>query len=404
MAERQVAFAILDFVRIFALLQSFNHMKSSAFLSIFAAMLCVCAVNSCDLLGGPGSEENKKPSDEPDIIEVDWSDPAWYSTNFWERTDRERAGLRGPVKKWHISNYTTYDEYEYDAAGHLIREAYVNTDNPQNNHEWRYTYDSAGHRTRKEYFGSEDSPADYTIYEYDNPGKFVALEWFMMGPSVVGAEDGICKDLSKTIRVVEQPLSKNYSETSYTFGEDGNLTIRQSSYSINEGSTEKEGETTLEYTFVYEGGYPKSLSSDQLRFEVVDITYYPNGMYKDFEYLEENAYNFETGKDRHTYKMLDNPRYLTVESFDLGGKASYMSLTPKWIRRTYDEHFDIVRNDESYGDDDFTEGAEPTYTDTWAEYTYDKYGNWTTRLETVVPRYTGGTSETRVNRVIEYFE
>ncbi len=367
-------------------------------------MLCLCAVNSCDLLGGPGSEENKKPSDEPDIIEVDWSDPAWYSTNFWERTDRQKAGLRGPVKKWHISNYTTYDEYEYDAAGHLIREAYVNTDNPQNNHEWRYTYDADGHRTRKEYFGSEDSPADYTIYEYDNPGKFVALEWFMMGPSVVGAEDGICKDLSKTIRVVEQPLSKNYSETSYTFGEDGNLTIRQSSYSINEGSTEKEGETTLEYTFVYEGGYPKSLSSDQLRFEVVDITYYPNGMYKDFEYLEENAYNFETGKDRHTYKMLDNPRYLTVESFDLGGKASYMSLTPKWIRRTYDEHFDIVRNDESYGDDDFTEGAEPTYTDTWAEYTYDKYGNWTTRLETVVPRYTGGTSETRVNRVIEYFE
>jgi len=367
-------------------------------------MLCLCAVNSCDLLGGPGSEENKKPSDEPDIIEVDWSDPAWYSTNFWERTDRQKAGLRGPVKKWHISNYTTYDEYEYDAAGHLIREAYVNTDNPQNNHEWRYTYDADGHRTRKEYFGSEVSPADYTIYEYDNPGKFVALEWFMMGPGVSGAEDGICRDLSKSVRVIEQPFTKTYNETTYTFGEEGNLTIKQSSYSISEGSTEKENETVFEYTFVYEGGYPKSLSSDQLRFEVVDITYYPNGMYKDFEYLEENAYNFETGKDRHTYKMLDNPRYLTVESFDLGGKASYMSLTPKWIRRTYDEHFDIVRNDESYGDDDFTEGAEPTYTDTWAEYTYDKYGNWTTRLETVVPRYTGGTSETRVNRVIEYFE
>lgn len=381
-------------------------MKRLTILSMVAAAICVCAVSSCDYFLGTGTDDPEKqenPEDKTDPEDIDWSDPDWYATNFWERTDRQKAGIRGPVKKWHIDNYTTYNEYEYDVAGHLIRDAYVNTGNTDLNHEWRYTYDSQGHRIRQEYFGSPDDPGEYYIFEYENVGKLVATDGFMMGPAVVGLEDELCKDLSRSLRAIEQPFSTIYQETIYTFGEDGNLTVTESNYEIYQSSEERENETSTSYTIVYENGYPKSFESEAYRFKVLNVTYYPNGMYKDFEFLEENAYNFETGWDHHTYKMLDNPRYLEVESFDLGGTASYMTLTPKWIRDTYDEHFDIVRNDESYGSEDYVEGAEPTFSDTWKDYTYDKYGNWVTRLETVIPRYTGGESSTNVHRQIEYF-
>ena len=377
-------------------------MKHS-FISLIVAALCVCGLSSCDLLDGLNSD-NKDNNGDNTTVTTDWSDPAWYSTNFWERTDREKAGLRGPVKKWHITNYTTYDEYEYDREGHLVREAYVNTQNSASNHEWRYTYDAKGRCTKKKYFGSEDDAGDYTVYEYNNPGKYVAMEWFMMGPEISGAEDGIQKDLSHSLRVVEQPITKNCWETTYTFNDDGNLVIREYSYSISTGSEEKEGETTSEYTIVYENGYPKSLDSGNLRFKIVNITWYPNGMYKDFVYKEENAYNFDTGWDVHTYKMLENPRYLAVESYDLGGTASFMTLTPKWMRKSYDAHFDIVKNEEDYGENAYTPGAEPTFTDTWTDYTYDKYGNWVTRVESVVARWTGQQGKSTITREIEYFD
>ena len=379
-------------------------MKHSSLISLFAAAVCICGLSSCDLLNDLnfGGKQNGN-GDNTEVV-TDWSDPAWYATNFWDRTDREKAGLRGPVKKWHIGNYITYDEYEYDREGHLIKEAYVNIDKPESNHYWRYSYDSNGHCTKKEYFGSDDEAGDYFLYEYDNPGKFVALEWFMMGPEVSGAENGICKDLSRALRVIEQPFSTTYQEVTYTFGIDGNLLIKQSSYEIYNTSGERSEGQSTEFTIVYENGYPKSLDSDGLRYKLLNVTWYANGMYKDFVYKEENAYNFETGWDVHTYKMLDNPRYLAVESFDLGGRASSMTLTPKWMRKSYDEHFDIVKNEEGYGEEAYTPGAEPTYTDTWTEYTYDKYGNWVTRVESVIARWTGQQGKSTITREIEYFD
>ena len=379
-------------------------MKHASLISLFAAAICACGLSSCNFLDSLNTGNEKGKTDNPATVETDWSDPAWYSTNFWDRTDRERAGLRGPVKKWHISNYTTYDEYEYDREGRLVKESYVNTQSPESNTTCIYTYDANGHCTKKEYVVSGDEAPDYTLYEYNNTGKYVALNWFMMGPEISGAENGIQKDLSRSLRVIEQPFSKQYQEVTYTFNSDGNLVVRQSSYEIYQGSEEKENEESSEFTFIYENGYPKSLASDKLRFEIVDITWYPNGMYKDFVYKEENAFNFETGWDTHTYKMLDNPRYLAVETFDLEGKASISGLVPKWMRKTYDAHFDIVKNEEDYGDEDYTPGAEPSYTDTWIEHTYDKYGNWVTRVEHVVARYTGQEGDTTIQREMEYFD
>ena len=378
-------------------------MKHSSLLSFIGAALCI--IWACDPvdIDNPDNGKNNGGNNKTDSIQVtvDWNDPDWYSVNFWDRTDRQKAGLRGPVKKWHISQYTTYDEYEYDRAGHLIKESYVDTGDIENNHEWRYTYDADGHRIKAEYFDQfyRGEPSQYWTYEYENTGKYVAREWFMMGPEISGAEDGIWKDLSRATYVVVQPMSTTYREYTYTFRNDS-LAIREYSYNTDLGREDRLNEVSYEYVFAYKDGYPVSLSTDKLRFQIDSITYYSNGMYKDFVYLEQNSYNFDTGWDRYSYTMLDNPRYLAVDTFNLGGTASYMSLTPKSMKKTYDSHFDIIMNQEWYSDTI----AVPTYTDTWKDYTYDKYGNWTTRSESIVARWTGQTSESTITRVMEYFE
>ncbi len=337
--------------------------------------------------GTPGTEE---PNFDPE---------PWYNTNFWDRTDREKEGLRGPVKKWHIGTYTTYDEYEYDQSGRLVKQAYVNTTDSESGHEWRYTYDSKGRCIKRVYYDSYYTDGgDYYEFEYNNEGKYVAGDFFFAGPSVAGYLDGIIKDLSLIRYVMVQPDRKTFRETIYTFGDDGNLFVEEHTYLLMMGSDEKEYEESYFYTWVYEGGYPKSLETDNLRYKVLNITYYPNGMYKDFVFKEQNSYNFDTGWDTHTYKMLDNPRYLEVETFVLGGTPSSISLTPGKRLKTYNEHYDIVKNEEWYED-----VATPTYTDTFTNYTYDKYGNWVTHEETVIARWTGQESTSTIERVIEYY-
>ena len=377
-------------------------MKHLSLLSVVGAVLCIFwACDPVDI----DEPENGKNNGQGNIndsvqITVDWSDPDWYSVNYWDRTDRQKAGLRGPVKKWHIDNYTTYFEYEYDAAGHLVRKAYFNTQNEGSNYEWLYSYDAQGHCIKAEYFDvfcEDGKPSEYWVYEYENTGKYVAREWFMMGPRVSNAETAICKDLSKATRVSTETFYKAYDEYTYTFRNDS-LVISEYSYRIDLGSEEKSYEELYDFAYAYENGYPSKLKAGTLTFQIDTVTYYPNGMYKDFVYLEKNSYNYDTGWDRYSYTMLDNPRYLEVDTFSLGGTYSYMSLTPQHMKKTYDSHFDIVKNEEWY------ESTTPNYTDTWVNYTYDRYGNWVTRDETVIARLTSQPSATNVNRVMEYFE
>jgi len=382
-----------------------NYMKPFSLLSFLGATLCI--LWACDPvdIDEPENGKNNGQGNKNDSVQitVDWSDPDWYTVNFWDRTDRQKAGLRGPVKKWHIDNYSTYDEYEYDRDGRLIKQYYVNTGNEDSNFEWHYTYDAQGHLIKAECFDvfcEDGKPCEYWEYEYENTGKYVAREWFMMGPQISDAENGICKDLSKASFVVKQPLSSTYREYTYTFRNDS-LVICEYSYNTDLGNEEKLNEVTFDYVFAYKDGYPQSLRSNKLRFQIDTITYYPNGMYKDFVFREETAYNYETGWDVHSFTMLDNPRYLEVDTFYLGGTASFMSLTPKSMKKTYDSHFDIVKNEEWYS---ARTDTAPTFTDTWVNYTYDKYGNWVTRDETVITRWMGQESTSTITRVMEYFE
>jgi hypothetical protein len=66
--------------------------------------------------------------------------------------------------------------------------------------------------------------------------------------------------------------------------------------------------------------------------------------------------------------------------------------------KTYDDHFDIVKNEEWYEDSET-----PSYTDTYVDYTYDRYGNWVSRKENIIARWTGQESSSTIEREIEYY-
>ena len=77
-------------------------------------------------------------------------DEPWFSKSYIERTDREKAGFRGPVKSWCEVTYTTYHKYFYDEAGHLVKEEYHDTSNNSVEVRWVHTYDAQGRRIKSE--------------------------------------------------------------------------------------------------------------------------------------------------------------------------------------------------------------------------------------------------------------
>ena len=77
-------------------------------------------------------------------------DESWFSKPYYDRTDREKAGLRGPVKSWYNSTYTTYDKYYYDEAGHLVKEESYDTSDNSMEVDWVHSYDAQGRRIKSE--------------------------------------------------------------------------------------------------------------------------------------------------------------------------------------------------------------------------------------------------------------
>lgn len=356
----------------------------------------------------PSDPSGDEPGGESSDDVTDWSDPDWYSVNYWERTDRQKAGLRGPVKKWHETQYSTYTEYEYDEAGRLIKSTNVDINSDAIPEHWDYTYDAQGRLVKKEYFlyeGQEPYCMETVEYEYDNGDRFVATHDFVFGPGNADASLAIVKGLSLCHQTDHQPLGDYHKVFIYAFGGDGNLQLTEESYYIEVGSEEKVNPSSYSYTVGYQAdGYPHTIDSDKLRFNIREVSYYDNGMFKDFKYGEQNSYNYDTGIDVHYYHMKEDPRYLQIETFDLlEGDPSFISLTPRWTRMKFNEHGDPVLRQDGYDKAPWTEGATPTYQDSWDNYKYDKYGNWVECTYHFIGRYDGNEGATHFEREITYF-
>ena len=366
----------------------------------------------CEQLGlgdnpAPGEDngqggDNGGGSNTPGVV-VDWTDEVWYSSNFWERTDRQKEGLRGPVKKWCETTYVGRTDYEYDRQGHLIKTREYKSDGTGEEKICTYSYDASGRLVKMEVrYAGDDTVYATETYEYDNPGRFVATNLFDCGMEVTGLNNAIIKDCSYYERKVYGAGEYNYWTATYTFGDDGNLTVKESNYSKADGDAEPMNPSESSFTVRYQNGMPVASEGENRRYKVLEVSYYPNGMYRYYKMAESNVYNFDTGWDVKAWTMLDNGRYLAVKEFDLlEGQPSSISLTSRWYSRRYDEHFDLIENKEGNKE---RGAADPVFDDTWTDYKYDSHGNWISRDEHGIARRSGQEYTTTHTRVIEYFE
>ena len=198
---------------------------------------------------------------------------------------------------------------------------------------------------------------------------------------------GIWKGLSAVHFVTEEEFWYESRDYEYVFDEEGNLTITFTDRWGQEKDNMSEKKTI--YNITYKDGLPCSGSfTTDLGTYTADVEWQPNGLPAK---LVQDA--------GETYEYVVNGRTVLISKHygyvDWGGMRGEDYF--------YDEHFDQTGRDLDANDEQFG-----IHHDTFAEYTYDKYGNWISRKETLTPFFWDGTEQGKstdtVYQVIEYFE
>ena len=352
-------------------------------------------------------------------------DEAWYATNYWRRTDREKLGLRGPVKTYSHTLYTRYKELEFDQDGHLLNERYIDTEDPAENNVWVHSYDSKGRLVSRGYKYTYDNYADvhYSYeYEYGNEGKLVAAEWFWSVeqldatiyhladlPNGFNGRYMFMWDLS---RIKETDFGFEFvycTDTDFVFGTDGNLTITETSYNIYPDVYAKDGRggarvgdaEVRTYQVEYQGDLPCKVSSMYPEGYYRSITWQANGMPATFySKLPPGAYDWY-GDQVIEASWLENGRYLSLEHYKVPQGYAGAYAPEVLADNTFNEMGDVVEKVRMNGDSYSPDGA--IYHDTWTDYVYDKYGNWTSRKAHGTTTLTAQEYTNDEKRTINYF-
>lgn len=352
-------------------------------------------------------------SDSPAAQDVSFAPEAWYQTNYWDRTDREKVGLRGKVKKWYF-NTDTHVEYEYDEAGRLTFTRRI--DQGSNFPEWCewYTYDSQGRLIKKVYARvtekggmeiDEHSSVETTEYEYGNGSQYVWVDpqsfdsrTFVnyLGPDVREPLNNLRKGLTAYHNSRSLWQSSGHLIYTYRFNDAGNLLISRETYDIGEdGNREDNGENQV-YTcppIVYQGNYPYSGQLDDYNI-ITSMTWRENGMpqsvdgpsglteYSESEmrYINPVKWTCKPGNPIDAFFGFTYARQWEYDS-----KSGELTTLQEWENQESDQPW-----------------IRPT---NW-EYTYDSHGNWTSYKESYQVLFDGadGSVETRtISRTIEYY-
>jgi len=359
----------------------------------------------------------------------DYAPEAWYETNFWQRTDREKIGLRGPVKKWYMGG-STHREYEYDRAGHLV--SIRDVDPTSQRGEWLtlLSYDEQGRlvSTRygrtKEKGGTEFDPwngvIEEEVYEYNNPGKYVIQRpdaylnsrmFRCLGPDYRDHNNSIIKDLSavRTSTWRGSDTTKSFVDYLYSFDADGKMWHSYHSYyrfyDRNEDTLGAimQGDDYPDYTWscpnpvVYQGDYPYSFTFEiegRILNSVTAMTWRDNGMPLTMDgpdgYIEFSD----------TEKRYLNPIAWTCQE---GNPFDALFGFCFWEKYTYNKAGDLVDMQERFNEDSDQPWTRPS---SW-EYEYDQWGNWTyftTKYMVLINGPEGPVYDGSLRRTIEYFE
>lgn len=353
---------------------------------------------------------------------------AWYETNYWERSDRERAGFRGPVKKFSVSG--EYGVYQYNEAGNLTEIRILNSDGNTTRGEWmeKYYYDDNG-RLVKKIHGRSTAPGtdefdqwaslDTWTYEYNNPGKYVWVRpddnsftsfyaFRRLSPEAFSSHDIeangnalVMKDLS-AIRWINAGFPSDTYEGridyTYEFGSDGNMVYSYHQYSADRETGEilkDKYEYNTSYDIVYDGNYPVSAVIIAGLYEITSITWRDNGMPLRIE-SPDGIKLFSPDEKRNVCPIRwDCPPGEPHDSF---------LVFDYWETYKYNEAGDLVEMQERFNGDDNSENGwtRPT---TW-EFEYDSHGNWISYKTKYMIAFDGPEGEVKdgsLSRTIEYY-
>ena len=119
-------------------------MKKLAYLLPVVLMCCFACTPDSQQQNPSNDDENNNPSQNDNL-----SPEGWYETNYWQRSDREKAGFRGPVKKWYLSKSNTHREYNYNEAGNITLIRDVNPESSRGEWMEQRFYDNNGRLVKK---------------------------------------------------------------------------------------------------------------------------------------------------------------------------------------------------------------------------------------------------------------
>lgn len=399
-----------------------KYLLSAKLKTVSLLFVCLAAFVACgddddeDTGSGTQNQTEQKDDNTPSGEEKNSDNmlpEPWYETNYWDRTDREKAGLRGKVKKWYFNN-SVHTEYEYDEAGHLTFCRTV--DSGSRFPEWCtwYTYDSQG-RLVKEVYGrvtekggsqiDHYSTIETTEYEYGNGTKYVWVDpqsfdsrTFVnyLGPENRDVLNNLRKGLSR--RVVSSVMNKSghYYDYSYRFTEDGALVVSYDGYVTDENGNPVDDGENHTYTFnpiKYQGNYPYSGEINEYNI-ITAMAWRQNGM----PLTVDGPSGLTEYSDSE--KRFINPVKWTCKPGNPIDAFFGFTYSREW---TYDEtsgELTLLREWENQ------ESDRPWIRPTKWEYKYDSHGNWTTYTEEYMVLIDGPDSQPNtatLSRTIEYY-
>ena len=384
----------------------------------------------------PSQDPSGESTEDPSAEGSDFAPESWYETNYWERSDREKAGLRGPVKKWYNNKSKSYREYNYNEAGNITLIRDVDPESTRGNWMEQRFYDENG-RLVKKIYGRSTAPGstefddwatkDVWTYEYNNPGKYVWVRpddtffssktaFRRLSPESYAEHmvempgDLIMKDLSAIRNTNESAMNENvrpHYDYEYTFDSDGNMVYSSHTYyCAYDRQTGQEGdilgtedgyeEWKIEYPVEYKDNYPYAAeigADGRVFYQISSITWRDNGMPLKME-----------GMDGVSEFDPDEKRYICMTRWDCqpGNPSDGLFVFTFWETYTYNEYGDLIEMQERFNEESDKPWTRPT---TWT-FQYDSHGNWIRYDEKYMIAIDGPDGEVKdgyLTRAIEYY-
>lgn len=311
---------------------------------------------------------------------------AYFDTNFWERTDREKMGFFGPVKYFRDCSFSSSShknyEYYFDEAGHLTKLV------QQEEYVYEYKYNAKGQRTYcKCYDMGSGAPLYEEFWEYDNPGRLVYL-------FPEASDDAFVPELSKYRKTCNPEYSTQIIENTYTFTDDNKLRVEEKRIDGNYNSVDT-------YIFDLADGKLYNYADFNSYGEghgISGVAFFKNGMLASLIHTFGSAYGYEYREDM-SFRFADYDGRMLIEHYE-----NVQPEYPNSQRNIYHDYFYNAHKDLRQVDIKTDQGViHCNYTG----YIYDSHGNWTHR---VLSDTSWGTQQSWTwfvdcsDRLIDYFE